>query len=369
MKPKLRAICKNQWTLNRREFLSPFALALVSPPQILQASGRDETQYAQVTEYDYSSLSTQLTPNAEFFIRNHFLTPKLSLSSWMLQVVGGHSPLTLNYQEIVAQPSRTLIVTLECAGNKVGRGGVSTASWTGVPLGAVLERAGVSSAVKHIRLIGADKETTSLSRAPLSFVRSIPLEKALHPETMLAYQMNGAPLPVEHGYPLRAIVPGWYGMDAVKWLVRIEMLDHDDTSYFMTQRYCGLRLQTVGADQFPITRMRVKSLITFPSEGENLRPGVNILRGAAWGGENRIARVEVSTDGGNEWHVATLTEEPSQYAWVLWSYPWNVRASGLYTILVRATDSHGNSQPNSRDALRLDNYELNWVQAVHCQVR
>src|SRR5207249_1230031 len=152
---------------------------------------------------------------------------------------------------------------LECAGNAVGSGGVSTATWKGVSLGTLLEEAGIGPGVRYIQLVGADRGTEHSSHAPISFARSIPLAKAMHPDTLLALRMNGATLPVEHGYPLRAIVPGWYGMDSVKWLVHIEALDHEDESFFMTQRYMAVRLQTVGSQQDPLTRMRVKSQIAY----------------------------------------------------------------------------------------------------------
>jgi DMSO/TMAO reductase YedYZ molybdopterin-dependent catalytic subunit len=260
-------------------------------------------------------------------------------------------------------------VTLECAGNGVGSGGVSTATWTGIPLATLLEQAGLSRAVRYIRLVGADRGVEAPSRVLLAFARSVPLEKALHPDTLVAFQMNGSDLSPEHGYPLRAIVPGWYGMDSIKWLTRVEALDHSDTSLFMTQRYVAVRLQAVGSDQRPITRMRVKSLITEPREGQFLTKTPHRIRGAAWAGENRVARVEVSTDGGQEWALAKLDKDIRAYCWVLWTYPWEPRDSGAYTIVARATDDHGNTQPASRDALRIDSYEMSWYHAVRCEVR
>src|SRR5439155_22315555 len=142
-----------------------------------------------------------------------------------------------DYSSLLREASRTLTVTLECAGNAVGGGAVGTARWTGVPLERLLRRAGLSSRVKHVRLVGADRGVEDPGRAPVFYMRSLPAEKALHPDTLLAYQMNGGPLPVEHGFPLRAVVPGWYAMDSVKWLVHIRALDHEDRSIFMTERY------------------------------------------------------------------------------------------------------------------------------------
>jgi DMSO/TMAO reductase YedYZ molybdopterin-dependent catalytic subunit len=319
---------------------------------------------------DLAALQSFRTENERFYIRNHFQTPRLSLPEWRLSVTGQvGSPRLVSYPELLRQPARTLTVTLECAGNGVGSGGVSTATWTGIPLVTLLEQAGLSPAVKYIRLVGADRGVETSSQLPLAFARSVPLEKALHPDTLLAFQMNGSDLPLEHGYPLRAIVPGWYGMDSVKWLTRIEALDQSDTGLFMTQRYVAIRLQAIGSDQRPITRMRVKSLITEPREGQSLTKTPQTIRGAAWAGENRVARVEVSTDGGQEWALAKLDRDIRMYSWVLWTYPWEPRHSGAYTIVSRATDDRGNTQPASRDALRIDSYEMSWYHSVRFEVR
>lgn len=319
---------------------------------------------------DLSALRSLLTPNDAFYIRNHFATPHLAQSTWKLQVGGRvRSPREISYADILRQSSRALTVTLECAGNGVGGGGVSTATWTGMSLASLLKPAGLSPAVKYIRLIGADRGIEIPSQPSLAFARSIPLEKALHPDTLLAFQMNGSPLPSEHGFPLRVIVPGWYGMDCVKWLARIEALDHTDTGLFMTQRYVAARLETVGSEQHPITRMRVKSLITQPQDGEVLTPGPHTVRGAAWAGEHQVARVELSTNGGQDWVPVTLGKDVRPYSWVLWTYHWEPRAPGAYTIVARAADNQGNLQPSSRDPLRIDGYELNECHSVRCEVR
>jgi DMSO/TMAO reductase YedYZ molybdopterin-dependent catalytic subunit len=355
--------------VSRRQFLSPLALAPLWRSAAAWAPLSDQPGDAQITEASLSFLGTLLTPSAEFFIRDHFAVPQLP-AAWKLQMTGRvRLPFEISEADIQRQPGRTLTVTVECAGNGVGSGGVSTADWTGIPLRTLLERAGLGRGVKVIRLVGADRGTDAPSSPPVSFIRSIPVEKALHPDTLLAYQMNGAPLSAEHGHPVRAIVPGWYGMDSVKWLTRVEALDREDTSYFMSQRYLAVRLELVGSEQHTVTGIRVKSLIVEPRAGATLTPGPSMVRGAAWAGENRVARVEVSLNGGSDWAPATLDKDVRPYSWVLWSYPWKVPASGAYTIVARATDDRGNTQPISRDPLRLDNYELNWCHAVRCEVR
>jgi DMSO/TMAO reductase YedYZ molybdopterin-dependent catalytic subunit len=356
-------------TRNRREFLMPLALAAAAWPARLRAVKPEQSGDPLIRTIDFSSLRTQLTPNNEFFLRNHFAVPAMSLTGWKLRIAGRvRSLLELSYANILARSTNDLTVTLECAGNGIGSGGVSTATWAGVSLGALLKEAGLASSVHHVRLIGADRGIEGSSSVPVPFARSIPVEKAMHPDTLLAFRMNGAPLSVEHGYPLRAVIPGWYGMDSVKWLSRIEALEREDQSFYMTQRYMAVRLQTVGSEQYAITRMRVKSQIAQPRHGEILTPGLHVVRGAAWAGENRVAKVEVSTNGGKDWNPANLDSESRPYVWVLWNYPWDVRLPGAYVIVVRATDDKGTIQPSTRDSQMFDSYEENYYHSVHCDV-
>ena len=321
---------------------------------------------AEIRETPLSSFQTLLTPTGEFFVRNHFTAPNLT-EDGRLRVAGRvRLPFETSYADIARLGSRTITVTLECAGS--GLGGVSTTTWEGVPLATLLKRAGLGPGTKYVRLVGADRGVKESEEA-IPFARSIPIEKAMHPDTIVAFRMNGGPLPVEHGYPCRAIVPGWYGMDSVKWLARIEALDHADTSYFMTQRYVAVRLATVGSDQHPVTAMRVKSLIVEPRSIDAVAPGPVTVRGVAWAGENQIAQVEVSTDAGKSWSLASLDRDIRPYTWVLWTYAWEPRTPGSYIIVARATDDRGNAQPPARDHLRIDTYELNWYHSVRCEVR
>jgi DMSO/TMAO reductase YedYZ molybdopterin-dependent catalytic subunit len=352
---------------SRRMFLASLALShLCRHAPLLASSAAERTPDAGNREAKFSSFRTLLTPNEEFFVRNHFPVPKLAQTS-RLRVFGRvHSPFETTYAEIARLPSRMLTVTTECAGSALG--GVSTATWEGVPLGMLLERAGLGSGVKYIRMVGADQGTEG-SQPTMQFARSIPVEKALHPYTIVAFRMNGAVLPVEHGYPCRALVPGWYGMDSVKWLAGIEALDHPDAGFFMTQRYVALRRAAGGFDRRPVTRMLVKSLIIEPLSGAVVGPGQVAIRGVAWAGENRIAQAEISADAGIGWSLATLDKKVRPYTWVPWSYAWSVRTPGAYTIIARATDDQGNSQPIIRDQSRLDAYELNGCHSLKYEVR
>jgi DMSO/TMAO reductase YedYZ molybdopterin-dependent catalytic subunit len=355
--------------MNRRKFLSVLSVVPLSRPigeSVLRESPRGDTE---IRGFDFSSLEDVLTPNDRFYLRDHFPVPRLADQEWRLQVSGHvRTPFTIGYTEILRLPRRDLTVTVECAGNGVGEGGVSTANWTGIVLRPLLERAGLLPGVKHIRLVGADRGTVGSSSAAVPYSRSIPLEKALHPDTLLAHGMNGSPLPPEHGHPLRAIIPGWYGMDSVKWLVQIEALTRSDTGYFMTQAYVATRLQTIGSEQRPVTYMQVKSQIARPRNGEVVQRGLYKIRGAAWAGENAVAKVEVSTDAGGTWTAASLAGTSRPYVWTLWEYDWNAGGPGTYTLLVRASNNQGATQPYSRDTLRIDSYEQNSYHSVRCQV-
>src|SRR5437667_12093548 len=210
--------------------------------RLLLASRVVVAREPQIEEFEFSSLETLYTPPGEFFVRNHFTRPALDLRRWKLRVSGRvRSPFEIGYVELLREPDRTIPATLECAGNQVGGGAVSTASWTGASLQELLRRADLMPGVRAIRLTGAERGRERPSATAVAFARSTPIEKALHEDTILAYRMNGAPLPPEHGYPLRAIVPGHYAMDCVKWVVQIDALDQDDASFFMTRQYVAIQ--------------------------------------------------------------------------------------------------------------------------------
>ena len=351
----------------RRQFLS--RLAVFPSALWLPAAGAAQGNELEGIDTSPSSLGSLITPNSGFFVRNHFQAPVLSLADWKLTMGGRlRRPREIRYPEIQQLPKRLLPVTVECAGNGVGGGAVGTSTWAGVPLADLLSAAGLDPGVRFIRLMGGDRGKVEGASQPIPFARSISIEKALHPDTLLAFEMNGAPLPTEHGYPLRAIVPGWYGMDSVKWLVSIEALDHQDLSHFMSERYVSSQLLAVGTKRQPISRMPVKSQITVPREGDRLPLQLTVIRGTAWAGDSRVSKVEVSVNEGKDWRVAELEGTPSPYAWVSWNCLWTPLAPGRYTIVVRAADAEGRTQPESRDRLRFDQYENNWYHAVRCEV-
>lgn len=309
-------------------------------------------------ETPLEALSEGRTPTASFFVRSNHPEPELPAATHRLTVEGAvEAPLTLKVAGLYRGALREVTATLECAGNgrttmaplpegePWGKGALGTAVWRGVPLAEVLERARLRPDVLEILVEGADGEGSK------RFARALPVSKALHPDTLLALEMNGQPLPRAHGAPVRLIVPGWYGMASVKWVRRIEALTQPFTGHYQRERY----VYDAGNGQAPepVTRMRVKSLILTPAEGARVAPGRVAVHGIAWSGERRVVQVEVAVDGGETWKPATLLETPRPSAWVRWAFTWEDAAPGRHTLRARATDEAGETQPESPQWNRL----------------
>jgi DMSO/TMAO reductase YedYZ molybdopterin-dependent catalytic subunit len=306
------------------------------------------------------------TSNADFFVRNHFAAPKISDQSWTLDVAGLVStPVRLSYPDMLLMPSVRQAVTLECAGNPPGGALVGTSVWSGVSLATLLKEAGVRQRASTVVLHGADSGDGEGIPAGTHFARAIPLEKAMEPSTLLAYEMNGDPLPAAHGFPVRALVSGWYGMDSVKWLTRIEVLDQPFAGYFQQEQYVSVR---GNGERQPITGMSVSSKIVRPSEGEEIRSDTYRVEGVGWAGERKVAKVKVLVNGIGDWQPANLQAIPAVMLWTPWSYDWHIPRSGQYTLEVRATDEDGNTQTDARDPDRKDPYQLNTPHRVRVNV-
>ena len=305
--------------------------------------------------------NTWLTPVPHFFVRNHMHEPsELNADEWRLTVSGEvEKPFTLTLSDLSKFESHSVVNTLECAGNgrslhrpqvpgiQWGKGAVSTGRFSGARLRDLLQRAGVKPAGKHLMFRGLDEVP---GKVP-PFIRSIPVEKALDADTLVATHMNGAPLTKHHGFPARALVPGWIGAASCKWLTEIKVLESEFVGNFMSPAYRfpnqpGKPGDAVKPeDTHPLTALNVKSVISGPRDGESLKAGRVAVHGAAWAGEANIVKVEVSTDGGASWNPAALGHDQAHYAWRLWNYEWKVK-SGDYTVLSRATDSQGRTQPS-----------------------
>lgn len=318
-------------------------------------------------ETPIDALNSWLTPNQSFFVRSHFGPPSSDLtqeSAWRLRVQGlVDRPLTLSLADIAQFEEVTVTAVLQCSGNgrafyrphapgvQWERGAVGNAEWTGVRLRDVLQRAGIKSGARHVQMQGADRPVSD--RTPM-FIRSIPVAKALHPDTLLAFRMNGEPLSLLHGAPLRLITPGWMAESCMKWLTDLTVQEDESKGYYMETAYRYPKepvppgTQPNPAEQsamVPVEAMVVKSVIVQPSQDRVVRRGSVVIEGVAWTGEGRVAKVDVSLDEGRTWQSAEFLREDVPYAWRHWRFLWQARESGLYTILSRATDDSGQTQP------------------------
>ncbi len=315
-------------------------------------------------ETDVSVFREWITPVDKLFVRSHFGPPPAAVTDparWRLSVSGlVREPQAFSLEDLRQFEAVTLTAVLQCSGNgrafyrprvpgvQWERGAVGNVRWTGVRLADVLKRAGVDSERgRHLQLEGADRPV--LPTTPL-FVRSIPLEKALHPDTLLVTRMNGEPLPVLHGGPLRLISPGWMADACTKWLTAVTVQEREAAGYYMDTAYRYPSDPVEPGTSLPPSQMRpveamvVKSLIASPDRGAVLPAGPLVVRGVAWTGEGRVTRVEVSTDQGRQWQDAQLTGEDVPYAWRHWEWQGTV-APGSLTLVCRATDSRGAVQP------------------------
>jgi DMSO/TMAO reductase YedYZ molybdopterin-dependent catalytic subunit len=318
-------------------------------------------------------------PNARFYVRNHFQIPALDAATWRLDVDGlVDRPLRLSLNELARLPSATLPVTLECAGN--GRssmeppvpgeqwrlGAVSTAEWTGVPLAEVLDRAGVRSGARAVVFRGADSGTVEGEPGTVRFERALSLDDVRDCDALLAYAMNGEPLPVAHGFPVRLIVPSWYAVASVKWLTEIEVVDRPFTGFYQEARYQYEWERDGGVEREPVRLQQVRALVTQPRPGEVVSGDELVVRGVAWSGAAPVARVDVSV-GDGPWQQATLVGERRRHSWRWWELVVPVDRTGSTTVRARATDLAGRTQPDEPAWNRLG-YGGNAVQRVEVQL-
>ena len=317
--------------------------------------------------HDDRSLETRLekvqgliTPIQYFFVRNNSVSLDLDAENWRLIIEGDavEQPIELTYQDIRSLPERVLMCYLECAGNHramfdivQGRastgtqwktGAVSNGEWVGASLRDVLELAGIKDDAVSVLLVGLDTESPEGG-----FRRALSVEKAMHPDTLLAYSLNGEDLPRDHGYPVRALVPGWAGSSSIKWLGRIvvssenQWTRNNTTSYVLT----GDAYPPEGeADGRVVDVQSIKSALALPWPAE-LPTGRNQIHGYAHSPHGPIARVQWSSDGGMEWRDADLAAPQVQYSWARFGFAWDAQP-GERIIMTRATDSEGNTQPD-----------------------
>jgi sulfane dehydrogenase subunit SoxC len=319
-------------------------------PEELQLAFRNRGMPLEAMRYD-------LTPTGLHYLVVHWDIPPADAADWRVSVTGAvERPLDLSLADVRSRPARTIPVTLECAGN--GRGwleprpvslpwlgeAIGTAEWTGTPLAAVLEEAGLHRDAVEVVFEGADRGVQGATEQ--IYARSLPIGEALRDDLLLTYEMNGEPLQPQHGFPLRLVVPGWYGMASVKWLRRIEVRTEPYEGF---QQAVAYRYQAHGDDPGqPVSRIRVRAMMIPPgvpdffTRERFVDAGTIALTGRAWSGEGAIARVEVGVDG--EWADAELEESMGEHAWRGWRSSWAAEP-GRHVLACRATDTSGHVQP------------------------
>jgi DMSO/TMAO reductase YedYZ molybdopterin-dependent catalytic subunit len=310
--------------------------------------------YGELNRLDWQRLGEWITPNDQFFTVSHYNRPVIRAEEYKLEIAGLlRHPKTYTLADLKQRPRQEVVFTLECAGNhgfEWFTGGIGTARWTGTPLAPLLEAAGLRPEGIEVVFFGADagEEEVRNVKMQQQFSRSLSVADAMHPDVLLCYAMNGEPLPHEHGFPVRLIVPGWYGVANVKWLSRIEVIDRRWAGRFMTKDYVTIREEPQAGGgttwtQKVVGRSRIKSI---PARVVH-RGGRYQIEGAAWGGP--IERVEVRVDDG-PWVPATITRGQEQtFAWKFWTLDWPGVRPGEHTITSRAIDRAGNVQPTADD--------------------
>jgi DMSO/TMAO reductase YedYZ molybdopterin-dependent catalytic subunit len=363
---------------SRRSFLAsgfalPFStLAVAADEEVVPFTDYDpdfradaQNENPRVKVFDLRKLTSLTTPSGEFFTFHQTKTVDADAARWRLRIGGlVKRPVELSLDDLRRRPGRReLAVTIECSGNtgdpRVMNGLVSNAVWSGVGLADVLKECSVLPEAREVVFLGMDSEEDKKWEAgnasyPSPHGWSLYVQDALAPDNLLAFAMNGAPLPPEHGFPLRLVMPGWYGMSQIKWLTRIEVIDRPYEGRHMARNYQSLRAVkapegTLWLDS-SISRNNLKSVIARVTRrplGERFEYKIV---GAAWGGPATIASIEVQIDGG-AWVRASIDQRAGDAAWVLWSAPWKEPAAGEHNLVSRAINGRGDVQP-TRDEMR-----------------
>jgi len=340
-------------------------------------------------ETPLAELAALITPNKDFFVRYHLaVIPQIDPRTWRLEVSGAsaHSPLSLSLAELKKGFERVTVTAVnQCSGNRRGlfaprvpgvqwgNGAMGNARWTGVRLRDVLRKTAITSDALEVVFMGAD---SAVLPATPSFVKSLPMERALDESTLIAFEMNGEPLPHWNGAPARLVVPGWTGTYWMKHLTQIRIEPKPFDGFWMKTAY---RLPTgafstatfasqQNADTTPITEMLVNSLITGPVSGARLRRGAHAeLKGKAWDGGAGIAVVEVSIDGRQTWRAATLGSDLGRFSWREFRYPIDTSKAGAIEFAVRARSRDGSVQPEKL-TFNPSGYHDNIVQSMSLEV-
>lgn len=321
-----------------------------------------------------------ITPIGMHYLLSHFDIPFIDPTSYRVTIAGrARNPMKLSLEELKARPTITMSVMMECAG--IGRAhltprpvsmpwrdeAVGCAEWTGTPLRPILQEADLLDDVVEILFTGHDQGVDQ--NVEHNYERSLPLEEAMREEVLLAYEMNGQPLPPQHGFPLRLVVPDWYGMTSVKWLKSVTAISEPFGG--VQQQALYHYRQSEDDPGTPVTRKHPHALMVPPgipdylSRARHVQTGRVVVEGRAWSGFGSVERVEFSSDGGRTWEEAELGEQVGRYGWRSWSYEWDAQEPGDYQLCTRATDTAGNSQSASNDEVwNIGGYGVNVIQRV-----
>lgn len=338
------------WRVGEGEEVIPFLDHAPAPPD---AAVR---QYGELNTRNWEQLSSWTTPHEDFFTVSHYNRPVLKTEDWRLQIGGlVERPTTLTFEQIQARPRQEVTFTLECGGNhgfEWFTGGIGNARWAGTPLASILQAAGIKKNGIEVVFFGSDEGEEEVREIKMkqNFSRSMSVEEALAPANLLCYEMNGRPLPPLHGFPLRLIAPGWYGVANVKWLKRIEVVDKRWAGRFMAKDYVTIREEPRGNGEVVWTQKVVgPALLKSVTAKVTMKNGKHRIYGAAWG--KPIQRVEVRIDDG-PWRPATIDRgQEHEFAWKFWHVDWEDAAAGEHTITSRAIDRTGDVQPAMSDPI------------------
>ncbi|WP_158734859.1 sulfite oxidase [Alteribacillus sp. YIM 98480] len=325
-------------------------------------------------------LQSDIISSEYVFRRNHFSFPFLTPENFTLSINGCvNNPLTFHYVDLLNMPAKKIDMVIECAGNKRAKfeprvygeqwedGAITYGRWKGVPLFDLLSFTEIQAEGQEIVFEGFDAGKHKDTNEIVSFARSLPLQNALHPDVLVAYQYNDQPLTFKHGFPLRLIVPQWYGMASVKWLKRITVIDRPFHGPFQTLDYVYY-FKSEERRNIPVTYMNVNSIIQQPLDQTIRNKGNHLIKGIAWTGRGNISEVVISFDQGKTWHPTLLNKSiGGPYSWVTWQYLWQVDKKGEYTIWIRASDSAGRVQPK-KPVWNKKGYGYNAISEVHVKI-
>ena len=330
------------------------------------------------------ALRYPITPSGMHYVLVHFDIPDVDAASYELLVDGRvRQPLSLTLEDLRSRPAVSMPVMMECAGSGRARlaprpvsapwhdEAIGCAEWTGTPLRGILEQAGLRDDAVELLFTGYDR---GIDQGVEQDYRSLAIEEALPEDVLLAYAMNGEPLPAPHGFPVRLIAPEWYGMASVKWLRSITAIAEPFEGVQQTVLYRYRRSEEDPGS--PVTRKKPRALMAPPgipeflSRARHVRAGRTHVEGRAWSGYGAVSRVEFSADGGRTWADARLGQPAAKHGWSAWSYDWDADEPGDYELCVRATDTAGNTQPlHAADAWNQGGYAVNAVQRVAVHVK